>query len=218
MDKILVIAAHPDDEVLGCGGTIARLARAGAEIRVITLADGEGARSVDRNRDSQLAESCKILGLKSHKAYNLKDNRLDSYPLLEIVKIVEAEVKSFSPDTIFTHSLTDLNVDHQITHKAVLTACRPLPSSTVRSIFAFEVPSSTEWQSIQSSQFNPNYFFDISKFFDLKLQALNVYSSEMREFPHPRSFEGVEALGKWRGVQSGVEMAESFILIRKIEK
>lgn len=219
MKKVLVVIAHPDDEVLGCGGTIAKHTATGDEVRIVSIADGEQSRNVARklNRDDKLEASRVVLGASSCKAFNLKDNQLDSYPLLEIVKLIEIEVANFLPQVVYTHSLTDLNVDHQVVHKAVVTSCRGLPGRSVKKILSFEVPSSTEWQSCEAEVFKPDYFVDITKYYSKKIEGLNVYRNEMRDFPHPRSFEYVDSLAKIRGAQVGVKKAEAFKVIRILE-
>ena len=216
--KVLVIVAHPDDEVLGCGGTIAKHVSAGDEVKIIALANGEGSRedASEESRNDLLAESCKVLGVINHKGFNLKDNELDSYTLLEVIKKIEAEVLGFGADIVYTHSFSDLNIDHQITHKAVMTCFRGLPASSVKKIFGFETPSSTEWQSIEDVQFKPQHFVDIDSFYSTKIKALKVYEREMREFPHPRSYDYIDALSKVRGAAVGLKRAEAFIVLRSL--
>jgi len=228
MTKVLVIAAHPDDEVLGCGGTIARHIKNKDDVHVIILAEGVTSRDKSRNRKKRSKEiknlllsaqkSHKTLGSKSLKFFNLPDNRMDSINLLDIVKIVEKEVNLVKPEIIYTHHIGDLNIDHSITHQAVVTACRPEPNKSVKKIYCFEVPSSTDWQSVQSDKFfKPNCFIDISKTLQKKLKALKAYKSEMRSWPHSRSIKNVENLAKWRGSSSGMKAAEAFIIIRDLK-
>lgn len=225
--KIAVIAAHPDDEVLGCGGTIARRVQAGDE--VVTLIVAEGVTSRDGVRDlavrshdiEQLREAARAanstLGVQTVDFGGLPDNRLDSIALLDVVKLVEAFIQQHRPDMVITHGAVDLNVDHEIVSRAVSTACRPLPASAIMSLLFFEVPSSTEWQTnIAKGAFWPNWYEDISSTLEVKLQALRCYASEMRPWPHPRSFEAVEALARWRGASVGLAAAEAFTLGRKL--
>ena len=159
-------------------------------------------------------ESKMVLGYKSQWILEYPDNEMDSVPLLDIVKSVEAFVQNIKPDIVYTHHAGDLNIDHRITHQAVMTACRPLPGSSVKTILCFEVPSSTEW----GQGFEPNWFVDITEFEFLgkKYDALDAYGSEMRDFPHPRSHKAVLNLGRWRGATVGVEMAEAFMVARAI--
>jgi len=225
--KVLVIAAHPDDEILGCGGTIAKHIQKGDTVNVSILA--EGATSRDNSRDSekrklelsQLAQAAykagEILGISSLSLHNLPDNRLDSCDLLDITKIIESEISKYKPEIIYTHHSGDLNIDHQRVHQSVVTAARPLPESHVKTLLFFETPSSTEWQTFGSAlPFMPNWFNDISETLVLKLKALEAYESEMRSYPHPRSIEAVEYLARWRGATVGVKAAEGFILGRKL--
>jgi LmbE family N-acetylglucosaminyl deacetylase len=220
--NILVVAAHPDDEALGCGGTIARLAAEGCNVRLLFLADGENARSADNagsiaERRSMAIAAAEALGAVAPTCLEFPDNRLDSVDLLDLVQPIERHADALRPDVVFTHFPGDLNVDHRLCSQAVLTAFRPVPGQTVRSIFAFEVPSSTEWQFGAADQgFSPNAFFDISDHLEAKRAALRAYSKEMRPYPHARSIEAVEALARWRGATIGVEAAEAFMVLRTI--
>jgi len=221
MKKMLVIAAHSDDEVLGCGGTIAEQASRGTEIFVIFLTNGVGARNVepDDPRVVRRAEAARkagdILGIKEIIQLDYPDNRLDSLPLLDIVQSIETVIAEFEPSVILTHFANDLNVDHRICHQAVLTACRPQPGHPVRTILGFEVASSTEW-TFSAPAFVPNFFVDITAHLDKKLQALDTYREEMRPAPHPRSVNSIEALVRWRGATVGCDAAEAFSVIRMI--
>ena len=225
--NILVIAAHPDDEILGCGGTIAKHTQNGDQVHVLILAEGSTSRDLQRDRGKHQTElsaletaahqASQILGVTSINFEKLPDNRLDSLDLLDIIKTIEKYIDRIQPNIIYTHHYGDLNIDHQIVHKAVITATRPLPNTCVKTVLCFEVPSSTEWQfSDQSLKFNPNWFVDISDTLNLKLKALEAYASEMRPYPHPRSYQNVESLAKWRGATAGVGAAESFTLIRNL--
>ena len=157
------------------------------------------------------------LGVRTLEFGGLPDNRLDSIDLLDVVKLVEAFIERHKPDMVFTHAASDLNVDHEIVSRAVSTACRPQPASRILSLLFFEVPSSTEWQTSPArGVFWPNWYEDIGPTLDLKLAALRHYASEMKPWPHPRSFEGVEALARWRGASVGLAAAEAFSLGRKL--
>lgn len=223
LETILIVAAHPDDEVLGCGGTIARFARQGSEAHVIFLADGVAARDgMDsealQRRQKAAREAANYLGIHSVSFGEFPDNRLDTVELLAVVKTVEAAIFKYQPDTVLTHHAGDVNIDHQRVHQAVVTACRPQPGHPVRTLLFFEVPSSTEWQPPGSAPaFVPNWFVDISDTLDCKMQALDAYAEELRNFPHPRSRRAIEALGRWRGATVGVAAAEGFVLGRRIE-
>lgn len=222
MKNILIVAAHPDDEVLGCGGTIARLNSDGINVNVLFLADGESSRKNIKNLQKKIIErkenakkALRTLGCNSVKFLNFPDNRLDTVDLLSIVKKIEDYIEVVKPYAVFTHFEKDLNIDHQVAHKAVITACRPQPNHCVKELLFFEVPSSTEWNI--SKSFTPNYFINISKTISLKKRALNIYKKEMRPFPHTRSIKAVESLALFRGSSVGVKAAEAFIIGRKIE-
>jgi LmbE family N-acetylglucosaminyl deacetylase len=223
--SVLILAAHPDDEALGCGGTIAKLANEGARIHVAFLADGISSRGVDggkleehlNERRSAAQKACHILGVASVSFEDFPDNRMDTVPLLDITKVVEGLISDCSPDTVVTHHAGDVNIDHRRLHDAVVTACRPQKGLCVSTLLCFEVPSSTEWQLPGSGPiFAPNWFVDISSTLDRKLQALDVYGTELRDWPHPRSKQGVEHLARWRGATVGVDAAEAFVLGRQL--
>jgi len=225
MRKVLVIAAHPDDEVLGCGGTIARLFKKGYEIYVLIL--GEGITSRDDIRDIQKRESeildlkrqaeeaNKILGVKQVFHHDFPDNRFDTVPFLDLIKVIEKIKNQIKPEIIFTHYEKDLNIDHQIIYRAVITATRPLEEETVKEIYSFEIPSSTEWSYPLS--FSPDIFFNISGTIDVKLRALEEYKSELREYPHPRTLEGIKLIAKNWGMKVGLEYAEAYKTVRIIK-
>ncbi len=228
-NSVAVIVAHSDDEVLGCGGTLARLAGEGRAVHVLVLADGETSRSMPSGepvdsgrlaaRSSAARKASSILGCASVSMLGLPDNRLDGIELLDLVKHVEEFVRRHRPTTVFTHHSGDVNIDHRVVHDAVITACRPQPDESVREILFFEAISSTEWRPPASAApFNPNYFVDISATLAKKQEALQAYESEMRAFPHVRSFRAVTALAEWRGATVGVEAAEAFVVGRQIIK
>lgn len=225
--KVLVVVAHPDDEVLGCGGTIARHVRAKDRVKVVILAEGVTSRASSRSaglrsRDvarlqSNARKANAALGVKHLVMLGMPDNRMDGLELLDVVKAIEAQVLKFRPETVYTHHPGDLNVDHAVVSRAVMTACRPVPGANTRRILFFETPSCTEWQAgLPALAFVPNYYCDISKTIGSKLRALRHYSSEMRSWPHPRSFRAVEHLARWRGASVGVSAAEAFVLAREI--
>lgn len=227
MKTALVVAAHPDDEVLGCGATIARLSHEGWKVHVLIVAEGATSRAEKRDIEAKSGElsalaKCaeeanKILGAASVKLLSLPDNRMDSIDLLDIVKIVEEYVLKYKPSLIFTHHAGDVNIDHKILHDAVIAACRPQPNYSVKELLFFEVPSSTEWRPASSGiYFTPNYFYDVSEHISKKLSALSAYQPEMRSFPHPRSVDAVNHLARWRGASVGCEASEAFMLGRCI--
>ena len=220
MRIVLVVAAHADDEVLGCGGTIARHVAEGDTVYAVFMADGVTSRAqadtVDQAERNRAAEQARqILGIKQNFYLDLPDNRLDSIPLVEVIQSLEPIIQQLRPSIIYTHHHGDLNVDHRITHQAVLTACRPQPGSSVLEIYAFEVISSTEWNTLTVEPFLPNYHVDISEYLRTKLKALDAYQMEMRPAPHSRCIEHIEHLAKHRGYSMGLEAAESFVMIRR---
>ena len=227
MNKVLVVAAHPDDEVLGCGGTIARHADSGDEVQVLIVAEGSTSRRQERYHVqvqfelSILANSAQaagsILGAANVELLHLPDNRLDSLDRLDLIKRIEDHVERHQPECVYVHHAGDVNVDHRRLHEAVVTACRPTPGHVVKRLLSFEVASSTEWQPPGSAlPFQPNWFVDISDQWERKREALVAYSSEMRAWPHARSLVAIEHLARWRGAQAGVEAAEAFCLLRQL--
>lgn len=229
MKTVLVVAAHPDDELLGCAGTIARHVRAGDEVHIAILAEGSTSRDQQRNAASRGAElnalvesaqaAGRTLGVHSVECLGLPDNRLDSVDLLDVVKAVEALIVRRRPNIVYTHHVGDVNIDHEIVHRAVYTACRPIPGHAVERLLAFETVSSTEWTPAASGvAFMPNWFVDISSTLDAKLAALAAYESEMRDWPHPRSLRAIEHLARWRGATIGVDAAEAFVLMRHVDR
>lgn len=218
--NVLVVAAHPDDEALGAGGIIARHARAGDVVSCVFMtngvsARGEGLQEEARQRNEAAEEAASVLGISKTVYHDFSDNAMDSVPLIEIVKAVEAAINEARPEVVYTHFGQDLNVDHRLTYEAVLTACRPQKGHPVREIYSFEVPSSTEWSSDDiGPAFQPDVFVDITDFFDVKMKALEAYAAEMRDAPHPRSVEGVTALASWRGQTSGCNYAEGLKTVR----
>lgn len=219
--NILIVAAHPDDEVLGCGGTIARHVSEGDKVNIVYMADGITSRDLQTHKDSEVRQTAshkaqEILGIQHAFYLEFADNKMDSYPLLDIVQALEKVILQYQPSIIYTHHLGDLNIDHQVTHKAVMTACRPQPNFCVKKIYSFEVVSSTEWNSPNLHPFIPNFFVDISQFLDTKLLALDAYQLEMREPPHSRSKEHIKSLTQHRGHSMGLDAAEAFMLLRHI--
>lgn len=223
---VLVVAAHPDDEVLGCGGTIAKLAVAGAKVHIMIIGEGITSRRADSGVSvaeevANLAEASKraagVLGAASVRAEGLPDNRLDGLELLDIVKRIEGVFRELRPATVFTQHHGDLNIDHRIVHEATLVACRPNAAHTVRTLFTYEVPSSTEAApATQQTVFLPNWYVDITATLETKLAALEMYPMELRPWPHTRSLEAVKFLARWRGASCGVEAAEAFQLLRHL--
>jgi LmbE family N-acetylglucosaminyl deacetylase len=226
--EILIISAHPDDDILGVGGTASKLISSGNNVSVLFLGEGITGRyeekelslkdEIDSLKNNAL-DAGKIIGYNDISFENLPDNKFDSLNLLEIVKIIEEYMNKIKPEIIFTHHHGDLNIDHQITHNAVLTASRPMENSNLKKIFTFEVLSSTEWNhQTRNNIFIPNIYINISKTIDEKIKAMECYNSEIRKYPHPRSSEGIKILAQKRGLEAGLKFAEAFCLIRAIDE
>ncbi len=224
--NVLVVAAHPDDEVLGCGGTIARHAADGDQVHIAILGEGITSRHNDRSdADACVLDSLhshakragQILGATSVEVFDLPDNRFDTVSQLDISKRIEQLVGKHQPDEIYTHHPGDLNLDHVITHRAVLTATRPMSKSAVKTICTFEVASSSEWAFDSTGPtFAPSVFIDIERFLDAKCEAMSAYETEARDFPHPRSTQALRAQAKRWGAACGRAAAEAFQLVRDI--
>lgn len=224
MKKVLVVAAHPDDEILGVGGTIRRLADEGKMVRAVIIAEGLTSRNATRQETDKkellelqedTKKAAKEIGYESIDFCGLPDNRLDTEGLLDIIKLITKYVELYEPDTIFTHNRGDLNIDHRRTCEAVLTSCRPVGKYNVQRIYAFETPSSSEWNYDYSNSFRPNVFFDVSDTFDAKIRGMECYRTESMLYPHPRSSEALKALAQYRGSNVGFQLAEAFALLRE---
>jgi len=219
MKKVLVVAAHPDDEVLGIGGTILKHNKQGDDVYCLIAAQGMAARNQSKKELKKLHEQCMqsvdILGIKKVFFLNFPDNKMDSVPLLDIVQKFEQIITKVKPDIIYTHHENDLNVDHRLCFQAVNTACRPCNKDGATEIYTFETLSCTEWQWSQP-RFAPNTYIDISTFIKDKIKALKAYKSEVAKFPHPRSEEGIKTLAKYRGMESGLKYAEALCLVRRV--
>ena len=219
--NILVVASHPDDEVIGCGGTIAKHVEKKDSVHLVFLSDGVTSRKSSSKNELKLRTnaanlSASILGVTSVSYLKFPDNKMDSIPFLEIVQKLEAIIINLKPSVVYTHHYGDLNIDHQLTHNAVITVCRPLPNSIVSEIYGFEVLSSTEWSNPLKSTFKPTLFIDVTKYLSKKLNSVNAYKQEMRDVPHSRSIKHIEILAQHRGYSVGVDMAEAFEVYRII--
>lgn len=218
---VAVIVAHPDDEVLGCGGTISKHKSQNDDVYVVFVSDGVTSRVNFSDNDFKAriksANSAKeILGINEIFFLNYPDNQLDTVPFLNIVQSLEKILHRIKPDVVYTHHYGDLNIDHQLTNRAVATCLRPMPSNSVFEFFGFEILSSTDWTIAREFSFIPNTYVDISKTLEIKLKALDCYSQELRAAPHSRSVENVIALAKSRGHTVGLDSAEAFITYRMI--
>lgn len=219
--KILIVAAHPDDEVLAMGGTMARMSSQGHDIQVVFLATGMLARGKSKRHLTGLRQlrddsrkALKLLKVRPPLFGTLPDNQMDSVPLLKVIKIVEQHILNFRPETIYTHWRNELNVDHQIAYQAVVTATRPFQGN-VSSLYAFSVPEATMY--MPENSFKPNCYVDISKTLKLKIEAMNLYQTEIRKEPQVRSNKGITTVASYYGFMSGLEYAEPFRLLRKID-
>ena len=227
----MVVAAHPDDELLGLGATMHKLIKEqGVMVHVIILGEGITSRSDTRDTEKwkdvltehhrNINAAGNHVGYDSIHTYDFSDNRFDSHALLDIVKVVEKEIEEFKPDIIFTHNAGDLNIDHQRTFQAVMTATRPMEDEKVTTVICFETPSATDWQYCNHpEQFKPNLYIGVTiEDVQAKCDAMSEYKFEIREYPHPRSFKALKVLAQYRGYTSGNEMAEAFEIVRMIQR
>lgn len=225
--NILVIAAHPDDEVLGCGGTIARLSNEGHTVDILILGEGVTSRHANPadadqaeldTLHAQAVEIGKGLGAKEVSLAKLPDNQFDTIAILDIVKIIEQHIERIQPEVVYTQHGGDLNIDHVCTFRAVLTATRPMEGSPIKKVLAYRVASSTEWAFDQfEPQFRPTVFSDISTTLDKKIAAMESYEGEARAFPHPRSAQALQAEAQYFGSIAGLKAAEAFHVVREIQ-
>ncbi len=224
MKNVLVFAAHPDDELLGLGGTVRRLVDEGVIVRAVIMAEGITSRAdkrdeavhtdlIELQKDARMA--AQIVGYSSIEFCGLADNRMDGMELLDIIKLVSHYIEKYNPDTIFTHHHGDLNIDHRQTCEAVLTSCRPVGKYNVKRIYAFETPSSSEWNFNYSEPFHPNVYFDVTDTLEAKVRGMECYRTERTEYPHPRSAQALRSLGRLRGSCVGYGMSEAFMLLRE---
>ena len=226
--RVLVVAAHPDDEVLGAGGAMAWHRRSRDRVSVLVLGEGLSARFSSRQDAlrgaplhfarlrKDMARAHQQLGVMKTFHREFPDNRFDSVDLLDLVKAVEEVKRQVKPHIIYTHHSGDLNVDHRLTGEAVLAACRPVPGELVERVLSFEVLSSTEWAPPTASRaFLPNVFIDIGAVLDQKLRAMACYRGELRPWPHPRSLDGIRHQARLWGAKTGVSASEAFMLIRE---
>ena len=234
--KVLVIVAHPDDEVLGMGGTIKKIVKNGDSVKIVIMATGITSRrstkyknqtKYDMNKNEMkevknqiqdlkrdAVKAAKILGVTNIEFLDFPDNEMDSVSNLQVTKEIERIIDEFKPEIIYTHNDSDVNIDHRVIYNATITATRPTGNPGIKEVISFEVPSSTEWNF--GTSFTPNIFVDISKELKVKLNAMSMYKNEIRKFPHPRSIEGLEVIARRWGTVCGCKAAEAFFLVRKI--
>lgn len=226
--NVLSIVAHPDDEILGVGGTLARHVADGDDVHICILSDGvssrhaeidEAARREIERRQDRAEEACRHLGVNSVSFHSFPDNEFDSVPLLEIIKTVEEEIRENNPSLVYTHHYGDLNIDHELTCRAVTTATRPLKDSDIERVLAFETLSATEW-AVPSPEnvFQPQSFVNIENQLEKKIDALRVYKDELRELPHPRNVKTVRQNAEIWGAKAGVPVAEPFELLQEVRQ
>ena len=217
-EQVLALVAHPDDESLGVGATLARHVREGDSVAVVCFADGLASRggvtaANIAKRHGMCRSACKTIGTDDVYLHQFADNMMDNVALIEVVRYIERHIERVKPTIVYTHWRSDLNVDHRVLHDAANVACRPMPGQTVRKLLYFEVPCSTRW----GQGFEPNYFVPVTEAdMRVKFAACECYAEEMRQFPHPRSMLGIEALAKLRGASVGFEWAEAFVVGRVI--
>lgn len=227
MKRALIIAAHPDDEILGCGGLISKYQSRGVEFKVVFIGEGSTCRFDDpfcedsivavKQRTASAMNAMAILQIFDCEFHDLPCGRLDQVPIISINKIIEGAIRSFNPDTVFTHSPCDANNDHKIVFNSTVMATRPGAQNHVFRLMSYEILTSSEWAFVNT--FAPNYFEEISENdLDLKWRALALYESEVKSYPFPRSKEGVQALAMVRGMQAGFAYAEAFHLIREFKR
>ena len=226
----MIIAAHPDDELLGLGASMHKLIKEEkVTTHVVILGEGITSRSDERDairwkdvlekHHQNMYAAARIIGYHSVKSYDFSDNRFDSHALLDVVKVVEHEKEYFRPDIIFTHHGGDLNIDHQLTFQAVMTATRPMIEECVKAVITFETSSATEWQATCDPRtFTPNLYMEVSEEdLQAKIDAMAAYQFETREFPHPRSSEALRIMAQYRGYTVGKRLAEAFQIVRMRE-
>lgn len=223
IEQVLVVAAHPDDEALGCAGTLIKHLDHGDEVSLLFMTDGITGRESANESDKELRrknfeKAMNFLPYHNVKSCSFPDNAMDTVPFIGIVREVESFMEEVKPSIVYTHFEGDLNIDHRICYQAVVTACRPTPTSTVNEIYSFEVLSSTEWNARSDNSFRPNFFVDIGNYLQKKIDYINCYDDEMRDSPHARSYDNVRSLATLRGATVGVSAAEAFMMHRTIKR
>ncbi len=218
--RVVAVVAHPDDEVLGGGATLARHILDGDEVSVLVVADGATSRYPDAMRE-ELRESgrkaAQCLGAKEIRFAELPDQRLDAMALLDVTKVIAAHLDTLEPERVYTHFVGDVNLDHGVVARATWTACRPYERPQVRDILAFETPSSTEWAwPATADRFSPTVFVDVTETLDAKIAAMSCYASELRPYPHPRDPEALRGRAAYWGSMVGMRAAEPFLSLRSL--
>jgi LmbE family N-acetylglucosaminyl deacetylase len=213
--NILVVAAHPDDEVLGCGGTVARHTSAGDSVTAVIVCEGEslryGPNGVRQNEHSQKAAS--ILGVKDLRALGFPDQRLDTFTLTDIITPLENIIREVKPQVVYCQFGGDINYDHKMVFNALLVATRPT-EHYLEAVYAFDTASSTEWGHPRT--FIPDTWVDISGTLEQKLEAMACYESEVRPYPHPRSLQALRNRAAAWGNQRCMDAAEVFVTVQRV--
>ena len=225
--KVLIVAAHPDDDILGCGGMLSKYKKI-YDFKVLFIGEGSSCRFDDLDKRKDVIEktieirnnyamnALQIFGVTNTAFHNLPCGRLDTIPIIQINKIIESAIVDFQPDALLTHSEFDANNDHRIVYRASIMAARPGVFKNLKTLMSFEVLSSSEWNF--SETFLPNHYESLTlKDLNYKWRALRCFESEIRKYPHPRSEEGLKTLAMFRGMQSGQKYAEAYKVIRNFE-
>ena len=221
MTRVLVLAAHPDDEVLGMGGTIALHAGRGDTVRIVCVTDGSstqypGDAATRAQKEEEARRAAGELGVTDYVHLDLPDMRLDTLPHVEVNRVVEEQVRDFSPEVVYTPH-PDVNLDHRAVFDSVAVATRPTPEQAVRRVLTYAPTSSTEWTPAARNWFVPNWFVDVTETLERKLAAFAYYETERRPYPHPRSERAIRAAAELYGASCGCEYAEPFVLVRGLE-
>jgi len=218
MKKILIIAPHPDDEVLGCGGTIAKYRKKGDEVYLCIVTKAytpDWSEEFLKNRPKEIEESSRILGIKKTFFLDFPTVKLDTVPQKELNESILKVIKQINPQILYLPHIGDIHKDHRLVFEASLSMVRPSNNTSVKKIISYETLSETD-QSKGLKEFTPNIYEDITNEFKTKIKAMKAYKSELKKYPHPRSLEMIEVLAKKRGSEAGIKFAEAFMLIREI--
>ena len=222
--KILIIAPHPDDEVLGCGGAIKKYTKNGDEVYLCIVTKAytpDWSLKYINNKEKEIISANKALGIKKTFFLDLPTVKLDTIPQKELNDLISGCIEKVKPEILYVPFIGDMNKDHRLVFEASLVASRPKPKSPIKKILCYEVLSETEWGSVRASGirdiFCPNVYVDVSDTLEDKLRAMERYGSELKEYPHPRSLEGIRFLAQKRGSESGLNAAEAFVLTREIK-
>jgi N-acetylglucosamine malate deacetylase 1 len=221
MTRILVVAAHPDDEVLGMGGTVALHTERGDVVRVLVVTDGSstqypGDSETRLRKEEEALRAAAELGVMDYVHLDLPDMRLDTLAHVEVNRVLEEHVSDLSPTVVYTPH-PDVNLDHRVLFDSVAVATRPIPGQSARRVLTYAPTSSTEWTPAPLNWFVPNWFVDVSASIERKVAAFAHYETEQRDYPHPRSERAIRAAGEFYGSCCGCEFAEPFVLVRGIE-